>query len=127
MKAVHKHLRYIDAHAHLGNHVFDHSPDEAMVHYEIGVRIGELSLPPGYDGLLVWGRLCNRPFLRCLHGLGLCHWRLGRFAEAEQVFERVLSLNPNDNQGVRFCWLDVRRGRTWEDAQAEEEAVRAGP
>jgi hypothetical protein len=29
------------------------------------------------------------------------------------VFERILSLNPNDNQGVRFCWEDVRKGRTW--------------
>ncbi len=118
-------LRCIDAHAHLGNLVFDRSPERAMVHYEMGMRIGELSLPAGFDGLLVWGQLYNRPFLRCLHGYGLCLWRLGKLAAAQQVFERILSLNPNDNQGVRFCWEDVRHGRSWEEMQAREEAERA--
>ena len=102
-------LRRLDAHAHLGNLVFERSPERAMVHYEIGMRIGELSLPAGFDGLLVWGRLYNRPFLRCLHGYGLCLWRLGRAGEAQQVFERILSLNPNDNQGVREFRLSVGR------------------
>jgi hypothetical protein len=116
-------LRCIDAHAHLGNLVFDQSPQHAMVHYEIGIRIGELSLPAGFDGLLVWGRIYNRPFLRCLHGYALCRWRLGKLTEAQQVFERILSLNPNDNQGVRFCWEDVRNGRSWEEMQEREDAA----
>jgi tetratricopeptide repeat protein len=115
-------LRCIDGHAHLGNLEFEHSPERAMVHYEIGIRIGELSLPPGFDGVLVWGRIYNRPFLRCLHGYGLCLWRLGKLAEALQVFERILSLNPNDNQGVRFSWHDARRGRSWEQSCASEAA-----
>lgn len=115
-------LRCLDAHAHLGNLVFDRRPEDAIVHYEIGVRIGELSLPPGFDGVLVWGRIYNRPFLRCLHGYGLCLWRLGRLDEAQQVFERILSLNPNDNQGVRDCWREVLHGRSWEDSSAREEA-----
>lgn len=110
-------LRCIDAHAHLGNLVFDDSPERALVHYEIGIRIGELSLPPDFDGVLIWGHIYNRPFLRCLHGYGLCHWRLQQLSKAQQVFERLLSLNPNDNQGARFCWYDVRRGRSWEEAQ----------
>lgn len=114
-------LRCLDAHAHLGNLVFDRSPERAIVHYEIGVRIGELSLPAGFDGLLVWGRLYNRALLRCLHGYGLCLWRLGRTTEAQQVFERILFLNPNDNQGVRFCWHDLRNGLTWEEMQRREE------
>lgn len=118
-------LRCIDAHAHLGNLEFDCSPRRAIVHYEIGIRIGELSLPPGFHGVLVWGRIYNRPFLRCLHGYGLCLWRLGQLAEAQQVFERILSLNPNDNQSVRFCWDDVRHGRSWEEAQRGEEATGA--
>lgn len=115
MDALCADLRCIDAHAHLGNLEFDGWPERAMAHYEVGIRIGELSLPAGFDGLLDWGRIYNRPFLRCLHGYGLCLWRLGRLAEAEHVFERILSLNPNDNQGVRFCWEDVRHGRSWEE------------
>jgi hypothetical protein len=125
MEVLLRDLRCIDAHAHLGNLVFERSPKRALVHYEIGIRIGELSLPPGFDGVLVWGALYNRPFLRCLHGYGLCLWRLGRPREAQQVFERILSLNPNDNQGARFCWDDVRNGRSWEEMQEREEAERA--
>ncbi len=125
MKVLHADLRCLDAHAHLGNLEFDGSPRRALVHYEIGMRIGELSLPADFDGLLVWGRIHNRPFLRCLHGYGLCLWRLGRLLEAQQVFERNLSLNPNDNQGVRFCWEDVRKGRSFEEMQKREESMRA--
>lgn len=120
MEVLGSELRCLDAHAQLGTLEFERSPGRAIVHYEIGIRIGELSLPAGFDGLLVWGRLYNRPFLRCLHGYGLCLWRLGRVAEAQQVFERILSLNPNDNQGVRFCWEDVRKGRSWEALRARE-------
>jgi hypothetical protein len=39
-------LRCLDGHAHLGNIEFEHSPEIAIVHYEIGIRIGELSFPP---------------------------------------------------------------------------------
>ena len=116
-------LRCIDAHAHLGNLVFDRSPERALVHYEIGMRIGELSLPAGFDGLLEWGQIYNRPFLRCLHGYALCLWRLERIADAQRVFERILSLNPNDNQGVRFCWEDVRSGRSWKETQERDDAA----
>ena len=112
-------LRCIDAHAHLGNLEFARAPERAMIHYEIGVRIAELSLPVGFDGLLTWGLIYNRPFLRCLHGYGLCLWRLGRLADAQRVFRRMLALNPNDNQGVRACWDDVRNRRPWDEAAGD--------
>jgi hypothetical protein len=104
-------LRCLDAHAHLGNFVFDHSPEKAIRHYEVGVRIGELSLGEGFNGVLEWGCINNRPFLRCVHGYGLCLWRLGRFKEAEEVFTRMLWFNPSDNQGVRFLLNDLREGK----------------
>jgi tetratricopeptide (TPR) repeat protein len=107
-------LRCLDAHAHLGNFVFDSMPEQAICHYEVGLRIGELSLGDSFDGVLHWGHIDNRPFLRCLHGYGLCLWRLGRFEEAGSVFDRMLWLNPSDNQGVRFLIEDVRARRVWE-------------
>jgi len=107
-------LRCLNAHAHLGNLVFDHSPKAALRHFTVGVRIGELSLATDFDGLLPWGHIDNRPFLRCLHGLGLCLWRLGGFDEAEPLLERLLWLNPSDNQGVRFVIDAVRAGTGWE-------------
>jgi hypothetical protein len=87
-------LRCLDAHAHLGNFLFDSMPEFAVRHYEVGLRIGELSLGDHFDGVLQWGHIDNRPFLRCMHGYGLCLWRLGRFDEAARVFDRMLWLNP---------------------------------
>lgn len=115
MQALHIDLRCIDAHVHLANEVFDTSPQRALVHYEIGVEIGELSLGPNFEGTLAWGCLYNRPFLRALHGLGLCRWRLGDLDRAADIFTRILKLNPRDNQGVRGCWADVRAGRAWSE------------
>jgi len=50
-----------------------------------------------------------------MHGFGLCLWRLERFEEAERVFDRLLWLNPADNQGVRFNIASVRARRTWKE------------
>jgi len=108
-------LRCLDAHAHLGHMVFDHDPAEALLHYEIGVRIGELSLGPGFDGVLPWGLIDNRPFLRCMHGRGLALWRLQRADEARSTFTRMLWMNPGDNQGIRFLLPDLDAGLRWEE------------
>jgi len=112
-------LRCLDAHSHLGNFVFDHSPQHAIRHYEVGLRIGELSLGNDFSDVLPWGLINNRPFLRCIHGYGLCLWRLKRFEEAEQVFQRMLWLNPSDNQGVRFLMDDVKIKTAWENRENE--------
>ena len=110
-------LRSLDAHAHLGNFFFDSMPENAVRHYEVGLRIGELSLGDGFAGVLHWGLIDNRPFLRCMQGYGLCLWRLGHFDDAECVFDRMLWLNPSDNQGVRFLINDVRLGTMWEERE----------
>lgn len=112
-------LRCLDAHAHLGNLVFDSRAGVAIRHYQVGVRIGEFSLGRDFDGLLPWEHIDNRPFLRCMHGFGLCLWRLGRFQEAEHIFDRMLWLNPTDNQGARALIEAVRTGTSWENRAAE--------
>ncbi len=112
MDACEADLRQLDAHAHLGLMLFNRDPVRALRHYHAGVRIGELSLGPDFDGLLPWVCLDNRPFLRCLHGFGLCLWRLREFKDAYSVLERLLWLNPVDNQGVRFNIGDVKARRS---------------
>lgn len=107
-------LRCLDAHAHLGNLEFERCPQDALRHYEAGYRIGSLSLGEGFTGLLPWGWIDNRPFLRCMSGYGLSLWRLKRFKEAAAIFDRMLWLNPSDNQGIRFLIDDVRRRQPWE-------------
>ncbi|MCB1033081.1 MAG: tetratricopeptide repeat protein [Acidobacteria bacterium] len=110
-------LRCLDAHAHLGNFLFDSdwpgALDRTTRHYAAGAALGSAALPKGFSGLLPWGLIDNRPYLRCLHGLGLCRWRAGDFAQARTIFRRMLRLNPGDNQGVRFLLPDVEAGQPW--------------
>ena len=75
--------------------MFDGWTEDTIWHHEAGFRIGELSLGQGFDGLLPWGWIDNRPFLRCMHGFGLCLWRLSRFEEPESIVDRMLWLNPS--------------------------------
>lgn len=104
-------LRCLDAHAHLGNFVFPTYPQHALIHYEIGVAIGEQALGPGFSGALPWKHMNNRPFLRCLHGQGLALLDLGRLEEAQRVFERLLWLDPADEQEARRCWIEIEEER----------------
>lgn len=48
-----------------------------------------------------------------MYGYGLCLWRLDRFAEAEKIFQKILWLNPSDNQGARFVIDEVREKKSW--------------
>ncbi|MCD6599669.1 MAG: tetratricopeptide repeat protein [Dehalococcoidia bacterium] len=83
-------------------------------------RIGHKAFPqdfqPGKDSL-EWGWLENRPFLRCLRGLALDTYNLGKVEEALELFQELLSLNPNDNQGIRAMAVEAlfKLGR-FEDA-----------
>lgn len=100
-------LRCIDAYVHLGLFRLGDAQTEwsakwAIKCYEAGVRVGEQALPLGFDGVLPWGWLDNRPFLRALHGFGLCQWRLGRFEEAGETLRRIFRFDPGDSLGVRF-------------------------
>ena len=77
---------------------------EARDLWEQTSRIGHKAFPQDFKlgrDRLEWGWLENRPFLRCLHGLALARYDDGEIEEALGLFQELLSLNPNDNQGVR--------------------------
>jgi len=103
--------RCLDAYAHLG--WLQPAPDQALGHYQAGIAIAELSLPDGFDGVLPWWRLDNRPFLRLLHGLCISLWRLARFDEATAAAESLLWLNPADHQGASEIVADLRARQPW--------------
>ncbi|NLD99250.1 MAG: hypothetical protein GX640_05195 [Fibrobacter sp.] len=120
-------LRCIDAHAHLGNFEFESSDyiyfalkEKAKRHFEAGIKIAELSFSPAFHDLLPWEYLNNRPYLRCLHGYGLCLYRSGNIDAAKMVFEKMIWLNPKDNQGVRVLLADIDSGKSWQDLEKEE-------
>ena len=74
----------------------------ALSAYERGIALGEAAIPADYKGTLSWYELSNRPFLRALHGAALAQLRLKKRKPAISLMERMLSLNPDDNQGVRY-------------------------
>ena len=120
MNVLAEDLRCLDAHAHLGNFHFTRQPAQALRHYDMGMSIGALALGENFDGVLAWGLIDNRPFLRCMNGVGLCSWRLGKTREAAAVFRKILSLNPGDNQGARFNLAAIEAGKTWAESERDE-------
>ena len=78
--------------------------DQAHDLWDQAVSIGRKAFPQDFKlgrDRLEWGWLENRPFLRCLHGLALARYEEEEVEEALRLFQELLSLNPNDNQGVR--------------------------
>lgn len=118
---------HADAWVHLGNRRFEEGwVTEALALYERGQAAAErrtIGDPDRYPHPF-WGDVDSRPFMRALHGRGLCLWRLGRTAEAGQILARMLKLNPNDNQGARFLLADLNEGLSWEESVARDEAQR---
>jgi tetratricopeptide (TPR) repeat protein len=93
---------YADGYNHLANIVWrkgDWKQAEGLYRKALGCAEPEAKdIPEGG----FWGILESRPYMRALHGLGLTLWRQGRLEDAISIFERMLKLNPNDNQGVRY-------------------------
>jgi hypothetical protein len=77
--------------------------------------------------VLSWSLIDNRPFLRCLHGAGICAWRLGDHDAAAAIFRKMLWLNPGDHQGARFNLAALEAGKKWEEMEgiAEIQRVRS--
>jgi len=83
---------------------------EARDLWEQTSRIGHKAFPQDFElgrDRLEWGWLENRPFLRCLHGLALTRYNDGEIGEALSLCQELLSLNPNDNQGVRAIAIEA--------------------
>lgn len=49
-----------------------------------------------------WADPKTRPYLRAIHGRGLCLFWLARYEEAARKFDRLLTLAPTDPLDVRF-------------------------
>ena len=89
---------------------------EAYVFCQAAVSIGLQAIPRKFkwdNARVTWGMLENRPFMRAYHNLGLWHFHSGRYDDAIEIFQRLLSVNPGDNQGVKYllpiCWFEEKR------------------
>jgi tetratricopeptide (TPR) repeat protein len=93
---------YADGYNHLGNIAWRKGDwRQAENLYRKAIQLAEPEVKGTPKGQF-WGILESRPYMRALHGLGLATWKNGRTDEAIGIFKRMLKLNPNDNQGVRY-------------------------
>ena len=69
-----------------------------------------------------WGRVTTRPYMRAKQHLGELLVEAGRLEEGAAVFGRMLELNPNDSQGIRYqlvsLYLALRRTEQAADLMA---------
>lgn len=95
---------FIDAYAHLANfYLASGKPKKALDIALRGLGVAHRLIPEGFHGQVSWGHFENRPYLRAMHAAVLAYVRLKKHVDAVQLIDRMLILNPNDNQGVR--WL----------------------
>lgn len=78
--------------------------DEAMALLKRGLSRARELFPREFKlgtSPLPWGILENRPFLRMYARLGYNYLELGEIKLAKGIFEDIVWMNPDDNQGVR--------------------------
>jgi tetratricopeptide (TPR) repeat protein len=78
--------------------------ETAILYYKNGIEIGKriFAKTNFKDGIgNFWMIHETRPFMRCMQAYADCLKNMDRFHEAVSVYEEMLRLNPNDNQGVR--------------------------
>lgn len=110
-------MRYLDAHAMLGERNLSMWVTLALHRFELGVAIGSLSVGKDFDGALPWGFMENRPFLRCLHGLSRAFLRCDRSEDAAAALRRLLRLDPVDPLGAGARLAAIEAGKTWREVE----------
>lgn len=79
--------------------------DKALKQYEKAVESGEKTLGKKFlkeEKGYFWGILESRPYMRAKAGLADCLYAKNEINKAIEIYEEMLELNPNDNQGIRY-------------------------
>lgn len=86
------------------------SLEQAIKFYRQAVEVGEKALgqetfeqESGY----FWGLVETRPYMRALQTLASVLWVYGEVDESIAIYQKMLELNPGDNQGVRYELLSA--------------------
>ena len=102
---IHAWPLHVDAHHHLALLLLGRGEMAAALDlWGKAAEIGLRSLPKEFvigEDRLEWKSLNNRPFLRAYYGLGFALFDAGRIEAAHVIYNHLLAMNPNDNQGAR--------------------------
>lgn len=102
LKAIKMDRDCIEAYEYLGS--LEPISETAMLYFKNGIEIGRRIFADTYfkDGVgNFWMIHETRPFMRCLQAYSDCLADIGEYHAAVSIFEEMIKLNPNDNQGVR--------------------------
>ena len=101
---------FIDAFHHLAIILYESDRySEASEYWQYAVEVGLQAVPETFkvgSHRLPWIILENRPFLRAYHSWGLKHLNCADIQTASSIFQTILAMNPNDNQGIRSLLVD---------------------
>lgn len=106
-KALSIDLNAIDAYNILG--IYAPTVAEKIALFGAAVDVGGELFAPLLESedMAWWGFMGTRPWMRAQQNLGLAFIEAGDTDYAIEVFEQLLLLNPNDNQGIRYLLLQL--------------------
>ena len=104
-------------------------PEEAIGLYRQAVKSAEKALPKDwqtrYAGIF-WLATETRPVMQAMASLGMALQWLDKFEEALTIYRKLMEINPNDNQGIRYqlagCLYEAGRDKELEDLFAAFES-----
>jgi tetratricopeptide (TPR) repeat protein len=102
LKALRMDSDCIEAYEYLG--ALEPIPETAILYYKNGIEIGKRIFAKTYfkDSIgNFWIIHETRAFMRCMQAYADCLIDMGRYHDSVLVYEEMIRLNPNDNQGVR--------------------------
>ncbi len=81
--------------------------EEAKTLYQKGMESGRKTLGKKFKEMesYFWGINNTRPYMRSCFGLMKCYWASKEYEKAIDLAKKMLKLNPNDNQGVRYLLI----------------------
>ena len=132
---VMKYPNHIDALHHLSLWYGEEGKTlESYTFCQAAVSVGLHAIPKRFSwdrGKLSWLDIRNRPFMRAYDHLGFLRIDQGHWNDALNIFMRLLTVNPSDNQGIRYmlpkCWFEtgeistvIKHCRKYSDDSAPE-------
>ncbi len=64
---------------------------------------------------MTWMWTENRPLLRALLNYAIVLWKNNKIDKVKSLMSKIINMNPNDNQGIRYFLLGIYEGMKFED------------